>query len=58
MIFFNILGDDFRNEFELYLACLILLKQIEKIDGKKENILIPSIAIAKKRETELAGSET
>ncbi|CAF3874527.1 unnamed protein product [Rotaria sp. Silwood1] len=35
--------DDFVSDCDLYIACLILRKQIEHIDGKKENIVIPSI---------------
>ncbi|CAF0798928.1 unnamed protein product, partial [Didymodactylos carnosus] len=34
--------DDFVSDSDLYMACLILQKQIEVIDGKKENIIIPS----------------
>jgi len=37
------------------MACTILQKQIKYIDGKKENIIIPSVAINKIRERELAG---
>ena len=29
------------------MACIILQKQIEHIDGKKENIIIPSVAMKK-----------
>jgi hypothetical protein len=32
------------------MACLILQKQIDHIDGKKENIVIPSIKMKKIRE--------
>jgi len=32
------------------MACKILQKQIEHIDGKKENIIIPSIKMKKIRE--------
>jgi hypothetical protein len=32
------------------MACSILQKQIEHIDGKKENIIIPSIKMKKIRE--------
>lgn len=32
------------------MACMILQKQIEHIDGKKENITIPSIKMKKIRE--------
>ncbi|CAF0916740.1 unnamed protein product [Didymodactylos carnosus] len=34
--------DDFSTDCDLYMACLILKRQIEVIDGKKENIVIPS----------------
>ncbi|CAF0890504.1 unnamed protein product, partial [Didymodactylos carnosus] len=34
--------DDFSSDSDLHMACLILQKQIEIIDGKKENIIIPS----------------
>ncbi|CAF0743688.1 unnamed protein product [Didymodactylos carnosus] len=34
--------EDFVSDNDLYMACLILQKQIEVIDGKKENIIIPS----------------
>ncbi|CAM4941620.1 unnamed protein product [Rotaria socialis] len=39
--------DDFVSESDLYMACLILQRQIEHINGKKENIIIPSIAMKK-----------
>jgi len=42
--------DDFVAEIDLYMACLILQKQIEHIDGKKENIVIPSIRMKQIRE--------
>ncbi|CAF1662622.1 unnamed protein product [Rotaria magnacalcarata] len=42
--------DDFLSECDLYMACLILQKQIENIDGKKENIVIPSIKMKQIRE--------
>jgi hypothetical protein len=32
------------------MACTILQKQIEGIDGKKENIIVPSVAMRKIRE--------
>jgi hypothetical protein len=35
---------------------MILQKQIEHIDGKKENILVPSVAMNKLREREQAGN--
>ncbi len=42
--------DDFVSENDLFIACLILQKQIEHIDGKKENIVIPSIKMKQIRE--------
>jgi hypothetical protein len=37
------------------MACIILQKQIECIDGKKENIIIPNVVIKNIREREQAG---
>jgi hypothetical protein len=37
------------------MACIILQKQIEHIDGKKDNIIIPNVAMNKIREKEQAG---
>ncbi|CAF3902218.1 unnamed protein product [Rotaria sp. Silwood2] len=42
--------DDFVSDSDLYIACLILRKQIEHIDGKKENIVIPSVKMKQIRE--------
>ncbi len=42
--------DDFIFDDDLYMACLILQKQIKYIDGKKENIVIPSIKMEQIRE--------
>lgn len=42
--------DDFMSDSDLFIACLILKKQIEHIDGKKENIVIPSIKMKQLRE--------
>ncbi|CAF2973422.1 unnamed protein product [Rotaria sp. Silwood2] len=42
--------DDFVSNCDLYVACLILQKQIEHIDGKKENVVIPSIKMKQIRE--------
>ncbi|CAF3720685.1 unnamed protein product [Rotaria sp. Silwood1] len=47
--------DDFVSDCELYVACLILRKQIEHIDGKKENIVIPSIKMKQIREQNETG---
>lgn len=50
-LFLNIfLDDDFVSDTDLLVACNILKKQIEYIDGKKENIIIPSEAMKKIRE--------
>lgn len=38
------------------MACIILQKQIDHIGGKKENIIVPRIAMAKIREEEQAGN--
>ncbi|CAF2769311.1 unnamed protein product [Rotaria sp. Silwood2] len=42
--------NDFVSDTDLYVACLILRKQIEYIGGKKENIIIPSIKMKQIRE--------
>ncbi|CAF3452021.1 unnamed protein product [Rotaria sp. Silwood1] len=42
--------DDFVSDADLHMACIILQKQIEHIDGKKENIIIPTIKMKKIRE--------
>jgi hypothetical protein len=41
---------EFLSECDLHIACLILQKQIEHIDGKKENIVIPSTKMKQIRE--------
>ncbi len=48
--FVSILDDDFVDDCDLLVAAIILQKQIEYIDGKKENIITPSVAINKLRE--------
>jgi hypothetical protein len=55
LLFSILIDDDFTDFCDLFLACIILQKQIEHIDGKKENIIIPSVAIRKIREREQAG---
>ncbi|CAF3389411.1 unnamed protein product [Rotaria sp. Silwood1] len=42
--------DDFVSDTDVYVACLILRKQIDYIGGKKENIIIPSIKMKQIRE--------
>jgi hypothetical protein len=50
MYFFLYSDDDFATDSDLHMACMILQKQIEHIDGKKDNIIIPSIKMKKLRE--------
>jgi len=54
-VFIFVLDDDFIDECDLFVACMVLQKQIERIDGKKENIIIPTVAMNKIREIEQAG---
>lgn len=42
--------DDFVSDCDLFISCTILQKQIEHIDGKKENIAIPSVRMKQIRE--------
>ncbi|CAF4542651.1 unnamed protein product, partial [Didymodactylos carnosus] len=42
-------NNDFVSDCDLFLACTILQKQIQYIDGKKENIIIPSVYMEKMR---------
>ncbi|CAF3617050.1 unnamed protein product [Rotaria socialis] len=35
--------DDFESDTDLLIACIILQKQIDHINGKKENIIVPSV---------------
>jgi hypothetical protein len=51
-----ILGEDFVSDCDLLMACKILQKQVKCIDGKKENIIIPSVAMRKIRERQQAGN--
>jgi len=57
-IFIFIVDDDFVSECDLLMACTILQKQIEHIDGKKENITVPSVAMKSIREKEQAGNSS
>lgn len=55
MLFF--LEDDFVSDSDLHIVCMILQKQIEHIDGKKENIVVPSVKMRRMREdAERAGT--
>ncbi|CAF4706377.1 unnamed protein product [Rotaria sp. Silwood1] len=51
----RIKGDDFVSDADLIMACTILQKQIQCIDGKKENIIIPNEAIKKIHEKKQTG---
>lgn len=52
-----ILDEDFTSDSDLLMACTILKKQIERIDGKKENIFVPSVAMRKYRENMQTGKK-
>jgi hypothetical protein len=52
----SMLDNDFADDCDLLMAAMILQKQIECINGKKENIIVPSVAINKIREKERAGN--
>ena len=47
---FHYLGDDFQYDVDLYMACTILKKQIEHIDGKRDKIIIPTIKMKQLRD--------
>ena len=44
------LGDDFADQCELLVVCMILQKQIDHIGGNKDNIIIPSVAMHQLRQ--------
>ncbi|CAF4085447.1 unnamed protein product [Rotaria sp. Silwood1] len=46
--------EDFVSDSDLLMACTILQKQIEYIDGNKEHIIIPIVTMRKNREREKA----
>ena len=48
-------GDDFVEDTDLWLACTILQKQIDRIDGKKENIVIPRVVLGRTESMEQNG---
>ena len=51
------LGDDFSDDSEPLISCVILQKQIDHIQGLKDNIVIPSIRMKQIREQELLGAK-
>jgi hypothetical protein len=58
LLFFYIfiyLEDDFVSDSDLFISCTILQKQIDHIQGNKENIIIPSVRMKLIRERQQAG---
>jgi hypothetical protein len=49
---FLFLEDDFITDCDLLVACIVLQKQIDHINGNKENIIVPSIKMKMIREKE------
>lgn len=47
---FTFLEKDFETGCDLFIACIVLQKQIDKINGKKENIVIPNVEMKMIRE--------
>ncbi|CAF4639254.1 unnamed protein product, partial [Rotaria sp. Silwood2] len=45
-----ILEEDFETDSDLWIACTILQKQIDFINGKKENIIVPSVRMQRIRD--------
>lgn len=52
---FSISDNDFLDYCDLFVACLVLQKQIEHINGKKDNLIVPSEAMNKIRAKEREG---
>ena len=50
-------GNDFSDDSEPLISCVILQKQIDHIQGLKENIVIPSIRMKQIREQVLLGDK-
>ncbi|CAF4923132.1 unnamed protein product [Rotaria sp. Silwood1] len=53
--------DDFVNDSDLLVACIVLQKQIDHIQGNKDNIIIPSVQmklIHEKQQSALSSSPT
>ncbi|CAF3339453.1 unnamed protein product [Rotaria sp. Silwood2] len=44
--------NDFATDCDLFIACIILQKQIDHTNGRQENIIVPSIKMKMIRETE------
>ncbi|CAF4769857.1 unnamed protein product, partial [Rotaria sp. Silwood2] len=45
--------NDFATDCDLFIACIILQKQIDHINGREENIIVPSIKMKMIRATTL-----
>jgi hypothetical protein len=58
MIYFFSLhvGEDFVDGYDLLMACTILQKQIEHINGKIENVIVPIVAMKKIRDQQRIGA--
>ena len=54
---FYSLDNDFESDIDLFVACTILQKQIQCIDGKKDKIIVPSVALRKVEESEQTGND-
>jgi hypothetical protein len=54
MIYFY-LEEDFVSDSDLLIACTILQKQIDHIQGNKENIIIPSVQMKLIRQRQQSG---
>ena len=52
---FIYLEDDFVTDCDLFIACIILQKQIEYINGNKNNIIVPSIKMKLIRDGDQSG---
>ncbi|CAF4028337.1 unnamed protein product [Rotaria sp. Silwood1] len=50
--------NDFATDCDLLIACIILQKQIDHINGRQENIIVPSIKMKMIRETEQSSSSS
>jgi hypothetical protein len=50
-----LIDEDFATNSDLLIACMVRQKQIEYIDGKAENIIVPSECMRKLRKKEQTG---
>jgi hypothetical protein len=54
-MFLTLTAKDFESDCDLLMACEILQKQIQYINGNKENIIVPSVMMKKIRDKERTG---